>query len=458
VSELFDPALLLKYSQAGPRYTSYPTAPAFSAEFGEREYRELLSKKERQNTPLSLYFHIPFCESVCYFCACSVIYTRIREKADPYIDLVIAEMDLVQQSLDKNRPVEQLHWGGGTPTFLAPEKMGRFFQEIRKRFSFSPDAEISVELDPREVKEGHIQILRESGFNRASIGVQDLDDAVQKAIHRIQPFEMSAKVVHDLRAAGFQGVNIDLIYGLPLQTRESFSKTIDGVLSLRPDRFSLFNFAYLPWLKKHQRLIHEEDLPDSSTRLDIFRMAVERFLDAGYVYIGMDHFALPDDELCRAQENGTLHRNFQGYTTKGGLDLIGFGLTSIGELADAYAQNHKDMVKYREAVRAGHLPVERGLILSEDDRIRKAVIMDLINHFRLDKAKIEREFQINFDEYFREDMNSLSGFIKDGLIVLNEDGISVSRPGRFVIRNICMAFDAHLRTLQEKGQRFSRTV
>jgi len=449
---------LRKYSRPGPRYTSYPTAPVFTDAFTDADYIALLSDPARKDVPLSLYFHIPYCESVCYFCACSVIYTRNRQKVDPYLELVLKEMDLLKQQIDPSRRVDQLHWGGGTPTFLTPDRMDAFYSAIKERFDFNPDAEISIELDPREVTEEHIAVLRKHGFNRASLGIQDVNPDVQQAINRVQPIETVIDVYRTIREQGFDGVNFDLIYGLPLQTEDSFDATIDTVIDLHPNRISLFNFAYLPHLKRHQSKIDATALPDTETRLAIFARAVNRFTDAGYVYVGMDHFALPEDELVVAQKNGTLHRNFQGYTTRGGCDLLGIGVTSIGELNNGYAQNHKKVDLYTAALNEGRLPIERGYVRTRDDTIRHRVIMELINHFQLDIPAIEKELDIDFQTYFRDELPGMETFVDDGLVVMTPKKIDISYQGRFVIRNICMVFDAYLKALESKGQKFSKTV
>ncbi len=450
---------LKKYSRSGPRYTSYPTAPVFHTGFTEKDYRLLLSDPARKNVPLSFYFHIPYCQSVCYFCACSVSYTRDRTAVDPYTEYLIKEMDLLAESIDPARKVEQLHWGGGSPTFLTPDRMIYLMKAVKDRFSFTDDAEISIELDPRETTPEHIRILREIGFNRASLGIQDVDPAVQKAVNRVQPLESVIKPVYDsLKKEGFTGINLDLIYGLPLQTPHSFQKTIDAVIEMRPARISLFNFAWLPHLKSHQKRIKEEELPVTETRLEIFALAVKEFMDAGYRYIGMDHFALPDDELSVSQENGRLHRNFQGYTTRGGTDLLGVGVTSIGEVNDGYIQNFKDLKAYQISLDEGKLPVHRGIIRSHEDRLRHRVIMQLICHFHLEYSEIEKEFGIRFTEHFARELEELREFEEDSLITTDQKGITVHFQGRFVIRNICMVFDGHLRELEAKGQEFSRTV
>lgn len=449
---------LIKYSQPGPRYTSYPTAPVFNDSFGPDEYREVLRQSNQTGNPLSLYFHIPFCKSVCYFCACSVVYTANQDRAEPYLALLKEEMNIISSEINSNRQVSQLHWGGGSPTFLSPDQMTRLWRDISSTFSFTSDAEISIELDPRTTKEDHLRVLFDSGFNRASLGVQDLDPEVQKAVNRVQPLELSTNLVEKVRRNNFRGVNFDLIYGLPGQTVVGFNKTLDAILDIRPDRISLFHFAYLPKIKKHQNRIREEDLPDINTRLEIFRTAVDRFLDVGYIYIGMDHFALPEDELARAQKNHELHRNFQGYTTRSGCDLIGFGLTSIGDLGFAYAQNAKTMEEYDQAIRSGQPATCRGLVLSPDDLIRHRAIMNLICHFELDLDQLDREFKINSAEYFREELDGLRTFQEEGLLQVEERGVRITETGKFVIRNICMVFDAHLKRLTEKGQTFSKTV
>lgn len=450
---------LRKYSKPGPRYTSYPTAPVFDNEFGSDDYIRLLENPAQKNTPLSLYFHIPFCESVCYFCACNVIYTKNRDNAVPYLEMVQKEMDMLKSHLDPDRRVDQMHFGGGTPTFLSAERMDAFTKEIKKRFNFNEDAEISVELDPREVTAEHVEVLRANGFNRASMGVQDVDEKVQRAVNRLQPMDDQVVPIYEaLRKSGFKGINMDLIYGLPFQTTLTFEKTVDALISLMPDRISLFNFAYLPHLKNHQKKIDEATLPSTEERLEIFAMAVDKFISSGYVYIGMDHFALPDDELTLAQKNGTLHRNFQGYTTRGGCDLLGIGVSSIGELSNAYAQNYKKLEQYSAAIDKNQLPVERGYKRTEDDTLRHYVIMEMINHFRLDFKEVERRFGIDFQQTFSGELDELKTFEQDGLISLGDDRIDIGAQGRFVIRNICMTFDAHLSELESRGQKFSKTV
>lgn len=450
-----DLQVLKQYSKPGPRYTSYPAATSFTEDVGPGDYASLLKNVDCSN-PVSLYFHIPFCRNICYFCACSVIYTRNKEKAEPYIGALIQEMDLVTSHLRGRPSVEQLHWGGGTPSFLSQEQMNRLMAQIYRRFDFVEDAEISIELDPRETSSDQIAMLADLGFNRASFGVQDFDASVQAAVNRIQPLEMTRSAYETARRCGFRSVNFDLIYGLPLQTASSFDHTLQQVIDLKPDRVSLFNFAYVPWLKKHQTRINAEDLPSTETRLAILSGAVDRLQGAGYAYIGMDHFALPDDELSRAQKDGSLRRNFQGYSTRGGSELIGFGATSIGEFTDGYAQNTKSLVEYYRSISNGILPTERGLILTHDDRVRKSVIRQLITGMELRFQDIEHACDIDFKKYFARELDELQSFEESGMLTLTGSSIRVEPLGRFVIRNICMVFDAHLGA-QTEG-RYSKTV
>lgn len=450
-----DLQVLKQYSKPGPRYTSYPAATAFTEDVGSADYASLIRNVDCTR-PVSLYFHIPFCRNICFFCACSVIYTRNKEKAEPYIGALVQEMDLVTSQLKGRAQVEQLHWGGGTPSFLSQEQMNRLMAQIYRRFDFVDDAEISIELDPRETSREQIAMLADLGFNRASFGVQDFDPGVQAAVNRIQPLAMTQTAYETARKCGFRSVNFDLIYGLPLQTASTFDRTLEQVVALKPDRISLFNFAYVPWLKKHQTRIVADDLPSTETRLEILSTAVDRLQDSGYAYIGMDHFALPDDELSRAQKDGSLRRNFQGYSTRGGSELIGFGATSIGEFTDGYAQNTKSLLEYYRALSNGMLPTERGIILTRDDRIRKAVIRQLITGMELHFSEIEHACDINFTEYFGKELGELRQFEDAGMLTLTDHSIRVETSGRFVIRNICMVFDAHLGGVTEG--RFSKTV
>jgi oxygen-independent coproporphyrinogen-3 oxidase len=450
--------VLRKYAGRGPRYTSYPTAPNFSPGFGAREYAKALGESTAAGRPLSLYFHLPFCAELCYFCACSTVHTKKRDQVEPYLGLLERELDTVCTLLGPKRPVTQVHWGGGTPTYLTPSEIKRLMRATRKRFDLEPDAEVSIEIDPRTATPEHLDALAEAGFNRASLGIQDLDPLVQRAINRVQTIEQIASVVTGLRRRGIASISFDLIYGLPHQTRASFARTMGAVLALDPDRIALFNFAYVPWLKPHQRAIPEDALPESETRLAIFSDAWWTLAQVGYRALGLDHFAKPTDDLCRAQDQGTLHRNFQGYSTRSGADLIGFGVTAIGQVGDSYAQNAKSLDAYQAAIENGIPATERGLRLSSDDRVRSAVIMELITHFRLDRSAIEERFGIEFSSYFATEAEELERFFEDGLLELDEGELRVTDRGRFAIRTICMAFDAYLPKNLASGQRFSRAL
>ncbi len=447
-----------KYSKPGPRYTSYPTAVEFNEEFNYLAYEEEL-KKQNPKRPLSLYFHLPFCRSACYFCGCNVVYTSKEDKKERYIDYLQKEMEILAKYLDTKREVIQLHFGGGTPTFFNVSQLKRVLDLIEKFFpNFSKEAEISCEIDPRFLTKEQMELLVERGFNRISFGVQDFDSKVQEAVHRIQSFEVTKNAVDLARKYGIKSINIDLIYGLPYQSLESFQKTLDMVLRLDPDRLAVFNYAHVPWMKKTMRKIDETTLPHPSVKLEILKYTIDFFTSNGYKMIGMDHFAKPDDELFKAIEKGELHRNFQGYTTKGGADLIGIGLTSIGEGEDYYVQNYKDMNEYEKAIDKGKLPVHRGIKLNRDDLIRKAVIMELMANFKLNIPKIEREFSIDFKEYFKDSLKELEEFEEEGLVTVSDKEIKVSETGTMLIRNIVMPFDAYLKKIPEKKRVFSKTV
>ncbi len=453
---VFDRELIKKYDRPGPRYTSYPPATEFAESVGEEEYRKHLIESNRRKTPLSLYFHIPFCESGCYYCGCNIIISHRKGIERPYLDRVYKEMDMVSSLLDSDREVEQLHWGGGTPNYLEPNEIEEFMNEIRKRFKFSEDAEISIEIDPRYATDQQLRVIRDVGFNRISMGLQDLDEKVQRAINRIQPYELMKNVMEKLRALGFQSINLDLIYGLPYQTRDSFSKTVEKVIELNPDRIAVYSFAYVPWVKPIQKHIDPDTLPQAEEKLSILEMVIEKFQDAGYVYIGMDHFAKPEDELAVAQREGKLWRNFQGYTTRKGVELIGFGATSIGMLQDSYFQNYKTLREYNLAVDEGRLPVYRGYVLTEDDFIRREVIMDIMCNLGVSFEKIEGLFGIRFEDYFSEELENLRELEEDGLIRVRDRRIDILPAGRLLIRNVAMVFDAHLKA--KKELRFSRTI
>ena len=454
----FDLELINRYDKAGPRYTSYPTALELHDGFTEAHYRQEIIKSNALGGPLSLYFHIPFCDTVCFYCACNKIVTKNRQHTEPYLANLLKEIALQGRLFAPNREVRQLHWGGGTPTFLNAQQMQQLMATTRQYFSLKEDdtGEYSIEIDPRETNSETIQHLRSLGFNRISLGVQDFDPAVQKAVNRIQTEAQTFSVLDDARAAGFRSTNIDLIYGLPLQTVESFSKTLDKVLQVSPDRFSIFNYAHMPTRFKTQRQINDADMPTAKVKLDILQRVGQQLAEAGYIYIGMDHFAKPDDELAIAQREGKLYRNFQGYSTHSDCDLIGFGVTSIGRVGDVYSQNVKDLESYEQLLSQDKLPVFKGIELDADDKLRAEVITQLICNFKLVFTQIEQQFSIRFDKYFSEELNLLLPMQEDGLINLSATGIEVLSAGRFLIRNICMVFDKYL--VQKHQQQFSKVI
>lgn len=450
--------VLDRYNVAGPRYTSYPTAPEWVDTFGPADYENALrqSNEARPARPLSIYMHLPFCERLCLYCGCNVIINRNHDVLPPYLERLRREIDLISHIVDRSRPVVQFHWGGGTPTYLAPEQMEELFCFARERFTLAEDAEIGVEIDPRVTREEHLAVLRRLGFNRISIGIQDFNPEVQKTVRRIQPYEQSEAMFDACRALAFESINIDLIYGLPLQTAESFRDTVEKVAGLGPDRVAMFSYAHVPWLKKQQGAF-ARFVPQGMDKFNIFRAGIEGFTQAGYRYVGMDHFARPDDELCIAQDNRTLHRNFQGYTTKAGADLIGMGVTSISGIDRTYAQNQRDLQHYYAAGGGNGLATMRGIHLDDDDVIRRAVISRLLCHCVLHKREIETEFNIRFDEYFADELVRLQPLQRDGLVEVADDAISVTPLGRIFIRNAGMVFDKYL--LKPKANPvFSRTL
>jgi oxygen-independent coproporphyrinogen-3 oxidase len=455
---VFDPVLINRYDKAGPRYTSYPTAVQFRESFGEAEYRRVAAASNAGHAPLSLYFHLPFCDTVCYYCACNKIVTRNRKRTAPYLQHLFREIELQGELFDRSRPVEQLHWGGGTPTFLSRDEMRALMDKTRAHFNLCSDdrGEYSIEVDPREADAEIIALLRELGFNRLSLGVQDFDPAVQKAVNRIQSEQETFAVLDAARAHGFRSVNFDLIYGLPHQTVASFMATLDKVIAAGPDRLSVFNYAHLPELFKTQRQINAADLPPPAEKLSILEHTIERLTAAGYVYIGMDHFARPDDELAVAQRHGTLYRNFQGYSTHADCDLVAMGITAIGKVGDSYSQNLKTLDDYGAALEAGRLPVFRGLALTPDDKLRREIITQLICHFALDFARIEQQFGIVFRETFAAELEALRPMQADALLELGDTSIVVQPAGKLLIRNICMVFDSYLRA--QTAQRFSKVI
>ena len=456
---VFDNALIKKYDKSGPRYTSYPTAVQFSENFGEQHYLEQVKLSNERNSPLSLYFHIPFCDTICFYCGCNKIVTKNRNHAQPYLDAVYKELELQGRLFKATRVVKQLHWGGGTPTFISHEQMAELMQQTRRHFTLLDDdsGEYSIELDPREVTTASVQLLRRLGFNRISLGVQDFNPRVQKAVNRIQSYKETRDVILAARKNHFHSISVDLIYGLPLQTVNSFDETLDRILDLDPDRLSIFNYAHLPAMFKTQRQINAEDLPSAEEKLAILHHTINKLINAGYIYIGMDHFAKPDDELAVAQAEHKLYRNFQGYSTHSDCDLVALGITSIGKIADSYSQNIKTIEAYSREVESGHIPVFRGIELSADDLLRREIITQLICHFELNFKNIEDEFAIVFAEYFSAELLQLAEMKKDGLLSLSESGIKVLPEGKLLIRNICMVFDIYL-SKSEGQQRFSKVI
>jgi len=447
-----------KYSRPGPRYTSYPTAPEFSESFTQEDLKEYF-KNQDSNRNLSLYVHLPFCRSACYFCGCNVIFTSKEDKKVRYLEYLQKELNILKQHLNTSREVTQMHFGGGTPTFFSPEQLEEVISMIKEVFpNFSTDAEISCEVDPRYFTKEHMDVLKAGGFNRLSFGVQDLNEEVQKTIHRIQPYETTQNVMNIAREAGIKSINIDLIYGLPHQNKKTFHETIEKVIKLNPDRLAVFNYAHVPWLMKTMRKFDESTFAPPSEKLEILKDTIEFFTTNGYKMVGMDHFAKPEDELFKAIEKGELHRNFQGYTTKGGADLIGIGVTSIGNGVDYYAQNFKDLKQYEAAIDNGDLPIFKGYKLSDDDILRQYVIMELMSNFSLNIKRVEENFKIDFNEYFDDAIEALNEFVEAELVEITEDKIQVSQTGTMLIRNICMPFDAYLNKIPENKRRFSKTI
>jgi oxygen-independent coproporphyrinogen-3 oxidase len=449
---------LARYNRPGPRYTSYPTAPVWNDSFGPADLEKVHAEADGAQSPVSLYMHLPFCESLCLFCACNVIIQKDHTVAPPYLDVLKKELAHVSSKISRQREVVQFHWGGGTPTYLTPPQIEDLFGATRAHFTFSPEAEIGIEVDPRVTSRAHLESLRKLGFNRLSMGIQDFEPLVQKTIHRIQPFELTRDLIVSARDLGFNSINVDLIYGLPYQTADTFSETVDQILQLAPDRIALFSYAHVPWLKKQQGSFAGH-LPEGMTKFEIFRTGLLKFLAAGYLYIGMDHFARPGDELATAQQNRTLHRNFQGYTTKAGADLYGLGITAISGIQNAYAQNHRDIPNWQQAVQSRGIATMRGYHLSPDDRLRRAVISRLLCHTVIFKNEISREFSIDFDSYFSPELRALEPAAQDGLVELLPDKILATWLGRIFIRNLAMHFDPYLEKQQLAAKPlFSKTL
>lgn len=455
-----DPALVCRFDRSGPRYTSYPTALEFHAGVGEATYREHLAKFAGRGEPLSLYVHIPFCEKLCTFCACHFIPTPRREVVRPYLDALGKELELLAGELPDRPPLAQMQWGGGTPTYLAPAELEELFQAVMRRFTFAPGVELAIEVDPRFTTRAHLATLARLGFNRLSLGVQDFTPEVQAAIGRGQTFEETRTLVAAARELGFaEGINFDLIYGLPRQDEGSFERNLERLLELAPDRVAMYSFAYVPWARPHQKGLDATSLPTPEVKLSLYLLALERLLDAGYEAIGLDHFARPGDELARSARAGRLARNFMGYTVKPAATSVALGMSGIGEVAGAFFQNARKLPAYYEALAAGRLPIERGYVLNEDDRLRQHVIRELLCGFAVDKAAVEAQFGIEFDATFASALENLEEAREAGLILEEGRTLRVTETGRLFVRNLCMPFDRYLEAQRERGRPvYSRTV
>jgi len=458
MSFTIDKLTITKFDIAGPRYTSYPTAPVWSNEVNEQVYIQKLKDFGRSNKTLSLYIHVPFCQTMCSFCGCNVVIRKQDDKyGDEYLKYLFKEIDLVSRYIGSKRHVKQFHWGGGTPTYFSEEQIERLFNKVKENFDIDPGSEIAIEIDPRTIDRSKVQKLKTLGFNRISMGVQDFDPKVQEAVNRVQPYVLVKKFYDWCRELQFKSVNFDLIYGLPYQTCESFADTASKVVALKPDRIALYSFAYVPWLKKHQNKIDVNALPSSNTKLDIFLGARSQFIDGGYRAIAMDHFALKGDELATAFDQGTLYRNFMGYTVKPADEYIGLGLTSISFLENAFIHNHKALPEYYRHLEENTLPVEEGKILSADDQIRQWTINALMCQFQIDKKVFEGRFQVSFDGYYSAEQEHIHQCVKDQLIRIENEKIMVTELGKIFIRNVCMGFDQYLRH-KNTSMRFSKTI
>jgi oxygen-independent coproporphyrinogen-3 oxidase len=454
----WDSDLIRRYDLAGPRYTSYPTAMQLETQVGAFDLLHALRDSRKALRPVSLYVHIPFCANICYYCACNKVITKDRGRAQAYLQRLEHEIQMIACHLDPGQVVEQLHFGGGTPTFLSHDEMRQLMAHLRQHFTLLDDdsGDYGIEIDPREADWSTMGLLRELGFNRVSLGVQDLDPQVQRAVNRLQSLEETQAIIDAARTLQFRSVNIDLIYGLPKQSPHAFAHTVEEIIALQPDRLSVFNYAHLPERFMPQRRIDSADLPTPQAKLRMLERTTEQLTQAGYRYIGMDHFALPDDELAVAQEEMTLQRNFQGYTTHGHCDLIGVGVSAISQIGDLYSQNSNDLADYQNLLASDQLATKRGLVCNQDDRIRRAVIQQLICHFSLDFVAIEKQFDIEFRNYFSDLWPQLATMASDGLITLDSTGIKVLPAGRLLVRSVCMVFDAYL--TQQNRQRFSRVI
>jgi oxygen-independent coproporphyrinogen-3 oxidase len=455
--------LLTCYDRPGPRYTSYPTAVEFNEQFTEADYRKrLATADELKDVPLSFYVHLPFCEERCLYCGCNVVATKHRDISEKYLDYLIKEIDLLARLLPNRRKLSQMHWGGGTPTYHSAAEMDRIFQAVTERFTFTDDAEIAVEVDPRHTNDEQLAWMRKVGFNRISMGVQDFSEKVQETVHRIQSYEMTRGLVEKARAAGFESVNIDLIYGLPHQQVEEFKKTLEKVIEIRPDRVAVYSFAYVPWIKGHQKYLPKEALPKAEQKIELFGAAIDSFTGTGYEQIGMDHFAVPEDELSLAIQKRQLHRNFMGYTVQTTSDMIAVGISSIGDVQNAFVQNFKKLSEYFKALDSDLFPVEKGYELDDDDVLRRYVITEIMCNFHLDIPEVEKKFGIKFNEYFAEQLQELSGKdspVSHGLLKIEPESLDVTPRGRLFVRNVAMAFDRYLKSKQDSDKPiFSRTV
>lgn len=449
--------LVRKFNVPGPRYTSYPPATHFSEEFKRADWETHIARNnETAERDLSLYYHLPFCESLCWFCGCTTVITTVQDKSRVYLDYLEKEMDLMGEKIHPDRQVAQLHLGGGTPTFLTAEEILRLGQMVKSRFNIRPDLEAGVEVDPRRLTEEKVQALAEVGFNRASMGVQDNNPKVQEAIHRIQPLEMTTQTVEWVRQYGFESVNIDLIYGLPYQTVESFEKTLDEVLELKPDRFAVFSYAHVPWIKPAQKILTDEILPTAEVKLELLKLTIEKLSANGYRYIGMDHFSREDDELTIAQQEHTLQRNFQGYSTKGGVDIYSYGMSSISQAEDIYWQNKKELPDYYADLDAGRLPLSKAYILTKEDGIRRQTIMRLMCDLELDYAAMSDLLELDFEKHFSSELASFDDLESDGVVERQSGKLVVTELGRLFIRIIAMRFDAYL--IAGKKGRFSQAI
>ena len=449
--------LVKKYNVAGPRYTSYPPATKFTDTVTWDQLSEKIEFNNQTPRDLSVYFHIPFCESLCWFCGCTTVITTNHDKGKDYIDYLGREVAKLAPRLNKDRKAVQLHFGGGSPTFLRPDEIRRLGEIIHKHFTFSPDIEASVEVDPRRLTREHLVALREIGFNRASMGVQDFNPKVQEAIHRIQPREMTQQAMDWMRELGFGSINLDLIYGLPFQTPASFTETIETVLEMKPDRLAVFSYAHVPWIKPAQKILEEKILPTPESKLEVLKLVIEKLTaDDQYVYIGMDHFAKPTDELTIAQRNKNLQRNFQGYSTRAGSDIYAFGMSAVSQTPDVYWQNEKELPKYQAAVDAGNVPLHKAYIVSDEDKIRRETIMRTMCDLSLDFASMSTKLGINFEQHFEKELATLAPFIADGLVKKTDTGLEVTNSGRLFIRNLAMCFDNTLGAANER--RHSKTI